>query len=264
MVKVFDESARMDSIPKWFPGTRLNFAENLLFTSQPADRSKRSIYSKEPSKIAIVEVREGCSRIRKYTWHDLRRLVGRMANAMRASGVKKGDRVAVVASNSIETLTVFLAVTSLGGIFSSSSTDMGVKGILDRMLQIKPRWIFMDDQAVYNEKTTDLRAKIADVAKGMEAVSEFMGCVTCPRFDEPADVSNVPRTQTLAEFLKKAPNEDLIFERVEFSDPFLVVYSSGTTGIPKAIVHSTGGYLISSMKEGHVHREVGPDSTMLQ
>lgn len=265
--RVVDESARMDSVPRWFEGVRLNFAENLLYSVQ--DGGATDVLGKdgkEDSKVAVTEVREGVAEGTKdLTWAKLRRRTGRLVQAMKAAGVKKGDRVAVVASNSIDTLLVFLSVTALGGIFSSSSTDMGVKGVLDRLLQIKPAWLFMDDWAVYNGKTVDLRSKMDEIVKGMEGVKEFQGVVSQPRFEgRPADVSRVSRAQTLQNFLAKAKSDKLEFTRVEFSDPFLVVYSSGTTGQPKCIVHCVGGVLLSAHKEARLHREMGPNSVILQ
>ncbi|KAL2363602.1 hypothetical protein RJZ56_003456 [Blastomyces dermatitidis] len=225
--RVVDEAARMDSIPEWFAGTYMNFAENMLFTSSGS--SGVSIVGKEDAKCAVTEVREGGAEgTRNITFGELRSRVGKLSQAMKTAGVKKGDRVAVVASNSIDTLVVFLAVTALGGLFSSSSTDMGAKGILDRLLQIKPQWLFMDDWTVYNGNTIDLRPKMKDIVRGMGGVEEFQGVVSQPRFqDRPADVSMVPRTQTLVAFLSKVKSNKLEFVRVKFSDPFLVVYSSG-------------------------------------
>lgn len=256
----------MDSVPRWFEGTRLNFAENLLFSSESGSANVPAKVGKEDSKVAVTEVREGVAEGAKdLTWAELRRRAGRLIQAMKAAGVKKGDRVAVVASNSIDTLLVFLAITALGGIFSSSSTDMGVKGVLDRLLQIKPAWLFMDDWAVYNGKTVDLRSKMDEIVKGMESVSEFRGVVSQPRFEgRPADVSRVSKAQTLPNFLANARSDKLEFTRVEFSDPFLVVYSSGTTGQPKCIVHSVGGVVLSAHKEARLHREMTPDSVALQ
>lgn len=254
----------MDQIPRWFHGVRVNYAENMLYTPSASSKSSISTTSKEDSKIALTEVREGCSEIRHFTWKELRQRVGRLTSAMQAQGVQKGDRCAVVASNSVDTLTVFLAVTSLGGLFSSSSTDMGTKGVLDRLLQIKPRWLFMDDGGLYNGKTLDLRSKMKEVVEGMTGVEEFLGLVTLPRWKEPLDVSSVPRCQTLASFLDHASTDVPYFRRVEFADPFLVVYSSGTTGQPKCIVHSVGGYLLSIFKEGVLHRDYTPERVMLQ
>ncbi|KAL2354691.1 acetoacetyl-CoA synthase [Cryomyces antarcticus] len=255
----------MESIPEWFRGVHLNFAENILYIAYPSNPSQRITSGKEDDKVACTEVREGCSEIRNVTWGKLRRRVGHLSNALRAHGVKKGDRVAVVASNSVDTLVVFLAITTLGGLFSSSSTDMGTKGVLDRLTQIRPAWLFMDDWAVYNGKTVGLRSKMSEIVKGMQGIEEFQGVVSMPRFEKPEDVAGVPRAQTKAQFLEKARgNEGLVFERVEFKDPFLVVYSSGTTGTPKCIVHSTGGVLLSAAKEGHLHRDLGPDTVALQ
>jgi acetoacetyl-CoA synthetase len=117
----------------------MNFAENLLYSRIPGKpSSERGTIGKEDGKIALTEVREGATEIRNVSWGQLRREVAELASAMRGHGVKKGDRVVVVASNSVDTLKVFLAVTSLGGLFSSSSTDMGVQGVLQRSLQVTP------------------------------------------------------------------------------------------------------------------------------
>lgn len=154
----------------------------------------RSTVGKEDDKIALICLREGGTEENLITYGQLRKRVGHLANALRAHGVKKGDRVAGVVSNSAEALMSFLATVSIGAIYSSSATDMGTKGILDRMLQIEPTYIFMDDIAVYNKKHTDLRPKMTQIVEGMKNVKEFKGMVSLPRFtDKPADVSGVPR-----------------------------------------------------------------------
>ncbi|KAH7396407.1 hypothetical protein BKA66DRAFT_409168 [Pyrenochaeta sp. MPI-SDFR-AT-0127] len=264
--EVVDTSAPMDSIPRWFQGVHLNFAENILYSASPSNPSIRTTENKEDSKVVLTEIREGNTEVRDLTWGDLRQRVGLLANALRARGVKKGDRVAVVASSSFDTFIVFMAITSLGGLFSSSSTDMGTKGILERLLQIKPAYVFVDDWTVYNGKTIDLRPKIKDIVHGMRHVPEFRSVVTQPRFPgNPADLEGLTNTVTLDGFLKMAHgNAEIKFERVAFRDPFLIVYSSGTTGVPKCICHSTGGVLVSVTKEGLLHRETGPDSVVLQ
>ncbi|KAG4441597.1 hypothetical protein IFR05_002881 [Cadophora sp. M221] len=263
--KVVDESTRIDSIPSWFEGVLLNYAENVLYTPDPKNRRVRTVLGKEDHKIAITEVREGCDEIQRITWGNLRSKVGQLAQAMRANGVGRGDRVAAVASNSVDTFSVLLAVNSLGGIFSSSSTDMGSAGILARLLQIKPKWIFMDDTAIYNNKRIDLRKKMAEVVRGMGTMPGFQGVVSQPRFTTtPADVSDVPRAQQLAAFLSRASSNKLDFERVKFREPCLIVYSSGTTGEPKCIVHSVGGAIISGQKESRLHHSLEKQARFLQ
>lgn len=264
--RVIDQNARMDSVPSWFEGVNVNFAENVLYTADESDPSKLSRAKKEDGKVACTEVREGCTEIRHCTWGELRERVGRLANAMRARGVQAGDRVAIVASNSIDTLTVFLSITSLGGIFSSSSTDMGTKGVLDRLHQTRPRWVFVDDSAVFNGKTFDLRPKMAEIVEGMDGIDGFKGLVSMPRWqDRPADVSSVPRTEALSTYLQAGKGDKTLkFTRQAFRAPFLIVYSSGTTGMPKCIVHSAGGVMLNTMKEGRIHRDASPESTVLQ
>lgn len=138
---VVDESLPIDAIPKWFPGVRLNWAENLLFTRGSSDANDHhGTTGKEDGKVAVTEVREGNQGdVRNLTWGQLRRDAGRLASAMKARGVSEGDRIVLVGANSIETLLVFTAATWLGAIFSSSSTDMGVKGILQRTTQVDPK-----------------------------------------------------------------------------------------------------------------------------
>lgn len=130
----------IDAIPRWFPGLQLNFAENILFGRVgPCAEDGSPPQGKRGGDVAVVGVREGAGETARYSWDCLRRDVAALAAAMRAAGVQKGDRVMAVASNCYRTLCVKLAITWLGGIFSSVSTDTGVQGILARTLRIKPK-----------------------------------------------------------------------------------------------------------------------------
>ena len=263
---VVDESARIDTVPRWFKGVKLNFAENILYVGDKHGRPTKSS-GKEDHKIACTAVREGSflEPIRQVTWKELRNRVGLLSQAMRAHGVQKGDRVALVASNCLDTLTVFLAVTTLGGLFSSSSADMGAKGILERLTQIEPKFVFMDDWAVYNQKKIDLRPKMKEVVEGMKHISNFRGIISQARFpNAPADISSVPDCQTWDTFISKAKSSTLVFEQLDFGDPMIIVYSSGTTGQPKCIVHSVGGVVLNGHKESTLQRTVDCTSAQLQ
>ncbi|KAI0969711.1 hypothetical protein F4678DRAFT_151731 [Xylaria arbuscula] len=263
--RVVDESKPIDSIPRWFEGVHLNWAENLLWSRGSADPSDyRGKKGKEDDKIALTEVREGVTELRHVTWGTLRKLCEIYADALHTAGVRRGDRVVIVAANSVETLVIFLATAWLGAMFSSSSTDMGVQGILQRTVQINPKFIFMDDGTLYNGRRLDLRQKMSEVVAGMKDCSNFRGLVSIRRFNDAADVSSIPKTQTLNAFLDNRKYATPPIERIAFHEPFLVCYSSGTTGIPKAIVHSIGGVLLNFVKEGHLHDDATPDAVSLQ
>jgi acetoacetyl-CoA synthetase len=128
------------------------------------------------------------------------------------------------------------------------------------------QYLFMDDWAVYNGKTIDLRPKMIEIVNGLKSVRSFAGIASMPRFRnrEPADVSRIPKAQLMRDFLSKATSKTPHFEKTEFRDPFMIAYSSGTTGVPKCIVHSIGGALISAAKEGILHGEMDSNGVALQ
>ncbi|KAI0119374.1 acetoacetyl-coenzyme A synthetase [Daldinia grandis] len=264
--RAVDESKPIDAIPRWFEGVHLNWAENLLWSRGPKDPTDyHGKVGKEDTKIALTEVREGASEIRHVTWVTLRKLVALYASALHAGGVGRGDRIVVVGSNSVETLVLFAATTWLGAIFSSSSTDMGAQGILQRTVQVNPKYIFMDDAALYNGKRVDLRPKMTEVVAGMKGCAQFSGLVSIRRFHDALDISIIPRVQTLHSFLAKGdPFSPPPIIRIAFHEPFLICYSSGTTGIPKAIVHSVGGVLLNYVKETRLHEDTNSNTVTLQ
>ena len=138
--RVVDESIPISKLPKWFYGVRINWAENLLWTRSATDSPQhRSTLNKEDDKVAITEIREGNTEVRDVTWGQLRQMTGELASALWERGVREGDRIVVVGSHSVMTNVVFLATTWLGAIFSSSSTDMGIGGLLQRTVQIDPK-----------------------------------------------------------------------------------------------------------------------------
>lgn len=123
----------------------------------------------------------------------------------------------------------------------------------------------MDDFAIYNGKRVDLRSKMGEIVEGMKEVKEFEGMVSMPRFQKPMDISSIPQTQTFSAFQQISRSSPVPeFEQVAFHDPFFIAYSSGTTGTPKCIVHSVGGATLSSAKEGKLHRDINPESVVLQ
>lgn len=263
--RVVDESKPIDAIPRWFEGIHLNWAENLLWSRSSSDPSNhRGKEGKEDDKIALTGVREGATEVTHITWSTLRRLSAAYATALYTGGVRRGDRVVVVGANSVETLAAFIGTTWLGALFSSSSTDMGVQGILQRTVQVDPKYIFMDDATLYNGKKLDLRQKMTDVVAGMKDCKNFRGLVSIRRFQDALDIRDIPKTQTLDKFLNDRQFATPPIEKIAFHDPFLVCYSSGTTGIPKAIVHSVGGVLLNFMKEARLHEDARSDSISLQ
>jgi acetoacetyl-CoA synthetase len=265
--RVVDEAAPIDSLPRWFEGVRLNMTENMLWTrGEPSKPWLRGTRHKEDDKVAVTEVREGGREVRHVTWRALRQRAGDLAGALKARGIKKGDRVVMVGGHSSATLVVLLASMWLGALFSSSSTDMGVGGLLQRTAQIEPRFVFFDDGALYNGKVIDLRGKIRGMMEGLvRDCRHFESMVIVQRFDEPYDTSAIPRTERLEAFLQPSQGSPPPpIERIGFQDPTIIYYSSGTTGTPKAIVHGVGPLMLNFWKEYVLHREQGPDDVAMQ
>ncbi|MCF8198906.1 MAG: acetoacetate--CoA ligase [Sulfuritalea sp.] len=227
----------------WFPAARLNFAENLLRRRDKAD--------------ALVFWGE--DKIKGRASHaDLYQAVAQTAAALRALGVTKGDRVAAYLPNLPATIVAMLATASIGAIFSSASPDFGVQGVLDRFGQIEPKVLFACDGYWYNGKIVDCLGKVAEIAERMPTLKQV---VVVPYAGDAAgsaaDISDVKHGISLTDFLAPFVGEtNIYFEQLPFDHPLYIMFSSGTTGVPKCIVHCAGGALVQHIKEHQLHGDV--------
>ena len=218
---------------KWFPDGKLNFAENLLRRRDDAD----------------AMVFWGEDRIRRKLSHkSLYVLVSRLQQALADAGVGPGDRVAGYLPNLPESAAAMLATTSLGAIWSSCSPDFGVQGVLDRFGQIEPKVLFCADGYLYGGKEFDSQEKTAQVLESLPSVEE---CVVIDYLGAPASAGT-----SLYDFLEPFDAAEIAWRRFDFNHPLYILYSSGTTGVPKCIVHGAGGTLLQHMKEQRLHSDV--------
>jgi acetoacetyl-CoA synthetase len=224
---------------QWFPGARLNFAENLLRRRDDGD--------------ALV-FRAETGATRRLSFAELHDQVGRLARALRAEGVVTGDRVGGFMPNMPETIIAMLATASIGAVWSSCSPDFGVQGVMDRFGQIEPKVLFTADGYFYNGKTVDSLERVAGIA----ARSPSIGRVVVVSFAaENPDISGLDNAVHFADYLGDQPAGDIDFEQLPFDHPLFIMYSSGTTGMPKCIVHGAGGTLIKHHCEHRLHTDVG-------
>jgi acetoacetyl-CoA synthetase len=225
----------------WFGGAKLNFAENHLRRRDDA--------------VAVIARSEGGGR-REMSWRALYREVARLRTALAASGVRPGDRVAAVLPNAPEAVVAALAATSLGAIWSACSPDYGIPAVVDRFSQIAPKILFVADGYRYAGKTIRLDDKLAELARALPSVERM---VMVPFLSVDAAPPDVPGATTWNEFLAADDGADIVFERFDFNHPAYILYSSGTTGKPKAIIHGAGGSLLQSAKEMVLHCDCRPD-----
>lgn len=220
---------------RWFPGAELNFAENLLRFDD--DR---------PALVAWNETGRG----RSLTYRQLRLEVGALAGALEREGIQPGDRVAGVVANVPEAVTAMLAATSLGAVWSSCSPDFGSEGAIDRLGQIHPRILFASDGYGYGGKRYDCSERLAAICHSIDSIERV---VVIPSASEP-DLRGLRLARLYDEYLgkAKAPN----FKPLPFGHPAYILYTSGTTGPPKCIVHSAGGTLLQHLKELALHSDL--------
>ena len=216
---------------KWFPGTRLNYAEH-VFRGKPDDR------------VAILHAGEA-RELAEMTWGELRALTARVRSGLEAAGVGQGDRVVAYLPNIAETVAAFLATASLGAVWSSASPDFGVRSLVDRFAQIEPTVLLAVDGYSYNGRVFDRREVVERLRAEMPSLA---ATVVLPY----AGTGEVPGASAWEDFLGPEGAE-LSFARVPFDHPLWVLYSSGTTGLPKAIVQGQGGILLEHLKKLHLH-----------
>ncbi|HAG09197.1 MAG: Acetoacetyl-CoA synthase [Desulfotomaculum sp. 46_296] len=223
---------------QWFPEAQMNFAENLLRYRDEQD--------------ALVFIGENQAPVH-ISYAELYDRVARLAKTLREIGIGIGDRVAGFMPNMPETVIAMLAASSIGAIWSSCSPDFGIKGVLDRFGQIQPRVLFTVNGYYYNGKAHDSLVKVTEILKQIPSVEKV---VVVPYTDKDIDLSGIPRAVLFSDFLSRDSGLKVEFTQLPFNHPLYIMYSSGTTGVPKCIVHGAGGTLIQHLKELILHTDL--------
>ena len=239
--QICDDITKMPGA-KWFSGARLNFAENLL--------------KYRDEEIAIKFYGED-KVYREVTYSQLFFEVEQFASALRKIGVEKGDRIAGFIPNMPEAIIAMLAASSIGAIWSSSSPDFGIKGVLDRFSQIEPKVVIAADGYYFKGKSFDSLEKLNGILADLPSVEK----VVVVKYTGEGDISQIHNTIWWDDF-SQPTNSTLEFKPLPFDHPLYIMYSSGTTGKPKSIVHSAGGTLIQHMKELRLHTDLKRDDTI--
>ena len=224
---------------QWFPNTRLNFAENLLRCRD--------------DRIALVSLLENGER-KETSYAQLYNEVAQLASALRAQGVGVGDRVAGFLPNVSEAVVGMLATTSIGAVWSSCSPDFGINGVLDRFGQIEPKVLITTDGYHYNGKRCNILQRVAAISESIDSLEKV---VVAPLLNATPAISAIPSAALYGDFVD-ASSTAVDFERLPFDHPLYIMYSSGTTGVPKCIVHGAGGTLLQHLKEHQLQVDIGP------
>jgi acetoacetyl-CoA synthetase len=221
---------------QWFPNTSLNYAEHIF-------------RGKDDAEVAIYHASE-IRDLGELTWGELRAQVAAVAAGLREMGVERGDRVVAYCPNIPEAIVAFLAATSIGAIWSSCSPDFGASSVIDRFAQIEPKVLFAVDGYRYGGKDFDRRETVAELQEAMPSLERT---VLLHYLDPDPNISGLANVTSWGSLLTDNENAALNFERVPFDHPLWVLYSSGTTGLPKAIVQSQGGILLEHLKKLNLH-----------
>ncbi|PVU93181.1 hypothetical protein BB561_003422 [Smittium simulii] len=240
--EVYEQNKPMDENPLWFVGSKLNYAENLI--ERWKDSDKIAIYSRGEQTHSDI------------TFTQLYSMVSKVAAAFKGVGLKKCDRVASYTTNCVEAIVGMLATASIGAIWSSSSVDFGVTAVIDRFSQIEPTIFISIDQSCYNAKVFSHLDKINQIVKNLPSVKTTIIIDTFNQSETLLDI--VPGCVTWSSLLDIEKNAlCLEYEMMSFNDPLFILFSSGTTGKPKCLVHRVGGILIQHLKEHKIILNVG-------